>query len=67
MTVEEVVAAARLGRSTVFKAMNPNPAYRAGIPFLPSVRIGRARRSRAAAFQAWLAALEQANAATDAA
>lgn len=45
-------------RSTLYLAMHPDPARRNGLPFLPSVKVGKRRLIRTEALRAWLAAQE---------
>jgi hypothetical protein len=48
-----------LGRTLIFRAAHPDPAYRAGLPFLPTLKVGRLRRVRLEAGRRWLAELER--------
>ncbi len=52
LTLPEAQRAARFSRTTLYKAMHADPAYRGGLPERPSLRIGRARRIRVATLQA---------------
>lgn len=56
---EETARALRCGRSLIYKAINPDPARRDGLPFLPSFKIGRCRRIRTETRRAWLKQLEE--------
>jgi hypothetical protein len=49
------------GRSTKYKAISPDPAKRAGLPFLPSFTIGRRRLILAADHREWLDKLRAAS------
>ena len=44
----------------IYRAMNPDPAKRKGVPFLPSFKIGVSRRIRTETRRKWLADLEAA-------
>ena len=46
------------GRSTKYKALNPNPAKRGGLPLLPSFTAGRRRLILAADHREWLQKLK---------
>jgi hypothetical protein len=59
-SVEETAHHSGVGRSTIYKAINPDPAKRDGLPFLASFTVGRRRLIRTSTRQAWLAALEAA-------
>lgn len=48
-------------RSLIYKAINKDPAKRAGLPFLPSFKVGRRRLIRLARRRAWLSELEAAH------
>lgn len=56
--VAAAIKMAGASRSFLYVAMNPDPAKRGGIPFLPSVKIGKRRLIRTEALRAWLAAQE---------
>lgn len=58
VSVDDAARMAHLGRTTLYKAMHPDPKYRAGLPFLPSIKIGKARRLRVPTLRSWLAELE---------
>ena len=47
------------GRSTKYKAINPDPRKRDGLPFLPSFTIGRRRLILAVDHQKWLDQLRE--------
>jgi hypothetical protein len=47
------------GRSTKYKAINPDPRKRDGLPFLPSFTIGRRRLILAVDHQKWLEQLRK--------
>jgi hypothetical protein len=53
------------GRSTKYKAINPDPQKRDGLPFLPSFNVGRRRLILAADHQEWLEKLRNASLAAD--
>jgi hypothetical protein len=58
--VEEFAAITGLGRTFLYRAMHPDPAYRRGLPLLPSIRAGgRCRRIRLESGRAWLAEMER--------
>jgi hypothetical protein len=57
-TIDEAAKRARLGRTLLYDAINPEKAAEKGLPVLPSLKIGKLRRVRAEAFRAWLRALE---------
>ncbi len=48
----------RVGRTMVYRALNEDPEYRKGLPFLPSLKIGKLRRIRTTTGNKWLADLE---------
>jgi hypothetical protein len=54
VSVDEATHLANIGRTKLYQAMNPDPRYRAGLPFLPSIKIGKARRLRMQTLRAWL-------------
>jgi hypothetical protein len=56
----EAAQRSNLGRSTIYKAINPDPAKRDGLPFLRSFKVGRRRLILTATRRAWLAELEAA-------
>jgi hypothetical protein len=58
VSVDDATYVANIGRTKLYQAMHPDPKYRAGLPFLPSIRIGKARRIRVATLRTWLAELE---------
>lgn len=62
ISVETAAGLADLGRSTLYKALHPHPGRRDGLPFLPSLKIGKTRRIRVEALRNWLAELEAASA-----
>ena len=47
-----------LGRTLIYRAANADPVYRAGLPLLPTFKVGRLRRVRLEAGRRWLAELE---------
>jgi hypothetical protein len=53
------------GRSTKYKAINPDPQKRDGLPFLPSFNVGRRRLILAVDHQEWLEKLRNASLAAD--
>jgi hypothetical protein len=57
---DQAAAACGLCRSMIYQAMNPDPAKRKGLPFLPSFKIGVSRRIRTETRRKWLADLEAA-------
>jgi hypothetical protein len=58
-SVEETAHKVGLGRSIIYRALNPDPAKRDGLPFLPSLKAGKRRLIRVAARRAWLNELEE--------
>jgi hypothetical protein len=58
-SVEETAHKVGLGRSLIYRALNPDPAKRDGLPFLPSLKAGKRRLIRAEARRAWLKQLEE--------
>jgi hypothetical protein len=46
-----------VGRSMVYMALNPNSSKRAGLPFLPSFKVGKLRRITMPNLKAWVADL----------
>jgi hypothetical protein len=58
LTVGEVAKRARLGRTLIYDAINPEKAAEKGLPVLPSFKIGKLRRVRAESFRTWLRTLE---------
>ena len=49
---------AELGRTLIYRAMSNDPVYRGALPYLPSLKVGRARRIRLETGRAWLRELE---------
>jgi hypothetical protein len=47
-----------VGRSIIYRTMSDDPAYRGMLPYLPSLKIGRARRIRLVTGRDWLHKLE---------
>jgi hypothetical protein len=43
-SILDTCAALNLGRSSVFKMLNPDPVKREGLPYLRSYKVGKARR-----------------------
>jgi hypothetical protein len=58
-SVENTAHKTGVGRSILYLAMHPDPARRRGIPFLPSLKIGKRRLVRAEARREWLRQLEE--------
>jgi hypothetical protein len=58
-SVDETAHKVGLGRSIIYRALNPDPAKRDGLPFLPSLKAGKRRLIRVAARRAWLKQLEE--------
>jgi predicted DNA-binding transcriptional regulator AlpA len=58
-SVEETAHKVGLGRSIIYRALNPDPSKRDGLPFLPSLKAGKRRLIRAEARRAWLRQLEE--------
>lgn len=63
VSVDKFAEISDLGRSFVYRALHPDPAYRRGLPFLPSVKVGKRRLIRLEAGRQWLTALETKSAA----
>ena len=61
LTVDDTARVAGICRTTVYRAMNPDPRYRNGLPFLASIKLGKCRRIRVATLRDWLAELEAAS------
>lgn len=59
--VGEAARMAGFGRSTLYIAMDPDPSKRGRLPFLASLKLGKARRIRVPTLRAWLEELERAN------
>ena len=59
LRIEEFARRCGVGRTIVFRAANPNPDYRRGLPFLPTVKLGRCRGVRPETAWKWLAELER--------
>ena len=57
-SVEVTAHLCGVGRSTIYEAINPDPAKRKGLPFLRSFKVKTARRISRDARLEWLAALE---------
>ena len=57
-SVDEFAQRARLGGTLVYRALNEDTDYRKGLPFLPSLKIGKLRRIRTVTGNEWLASLE---------
>lgn len=49
-----------VGRTLVYRAAHPDAEYRRGLPYLPTVKLGRCRGVRPETGREWLAKLEQA-------
>ena len=58
-SVEEAAHASGVGRSIIYRAINPDPAKRGGLPFLPSVKVGKRRIILRPTRRAWLRQLEE--------
>jgi hypothetical protein len=58
-SVEDTAHKAGVGRSIIYRALNPDPAKRGGLPFLPSLKVRKRRLIRAEARRAWLRQLEE--------
>jgi hypothetical protein len=43
-SVPDTCVALKLGRSSVFKMLNPDPVKREGLPYLRSYKVGKVRR-----------------------
>ena len=57
-SVDAAGKAAGVSRAYLYQAMNPDPAKRGGVPFLPSLKVGKRRLIRMESLRAWLAAQE---------
>jgi hypothetical protein len=60
LTVDDAARIAGLSRTFLYQSMNLDASYREGLPFLPSIKVGKARRIRLGTLRQWLASLEQA-------
>jgi hypothetical protein len=58
-SVDAAAKTAGLGRVLLYQAINDDPEYRRGIPYLPSIKVGKRRLIRVAALREWLASLEK--------
>ena len=58
-SVEETAHKLDLGRSIIYRALNPDPAKRGQLPHLPSLKVGKRRLIRTEARRAWLKQLEE--------
>jgi hypothetical protein len=58
--IEEAARKSGLGRSTLYLAMNKDPAKRKGLPFLPYLKVGKARLILTESRRQWLRELEAA-------
>lgn len=61
VSVDDAARVAGVGRTSLYKAMSSDPDRREGFPYLPSIKVGRARRIRLSTLRTWLAALEAAS------
>jgi hypothetical protein len=60
LRIEDFARRCGVGRTIVFRAANPDPDYRRGLPYLPTVKLGRCRGVRPETGRQWLAELERA-------
>ena len=58
VAVDEFARRAGVGRSLLYRAMSSDPEYRGNLPYLASLKLGRARRIRLETGRAWLRELE---------
>jgi hypothetical protein len=58
-SVDEAAHNSNLGRSILYRALNPDPDKRDGLPFLPSLKVGKRRLILRETRRAWLRQLEQ--------
>jgi hypothetical protein len=58
-SIYEAAHNSNLGRSTICKAISPDPRKRGNLPFLPSIKIGHRRIILRATRLAWLKQLEE--------
>lgn len=58
-SVEQAAHASGISRSFIYRALSPDPAKRRGIPFLPSVKVGKRRIILRPTRRAWLRKLEE--------
>ena len=58
-SIEDTARKAGVGRSIIYRALAADPAKRGGLPFLPSLKVGKRRLIRAEARRAWLRQLEE--------
>ena len=61
LTVDDTARVAGICRTMVYRAMNPDPRYPNGLPFLASIKLGKCRRIRVPTLREWLAELEAAS------
>ena len=59
--IQDHCRATHTGRSTTYKALNPDPAKRDGLPYLPSFHVGRRRLILVEDSLKWLAKLKAAS------
>jgi hypothetical protein len=60
VSVDDAARISGFCRSFLYPALNPDPAKRKGLPYLPSLKVRKARRIRLSTLRQWLADLEQA-------
>lgn len=58
-SVEDTARKAGVGRSIIYRALNPDPMKRDGLPYLPSLKVGKRRLIRSEARRTWLKRLEE--------
>ncbi len=60
VSVDDAARISGFCRSFLYPALNPDPAKRKGLPYLPSLKVRKARRIRLSTLRQWLANLERA-------
>jgi len=58
-SIEETARACGLGRTIIYQAINPDPAKRGGLPFLPSLKARKRRLVLVEVRRAWLRKLQE--------
>ena len=58
-SVDIAAQKAGLGRVMLYRAISDDREYRKGLPFLPSLKVGKRRLIRVAALREWLAGIEK--------
>lgn len=58
LSVEDAARRAGVGRTFMYQALSPDEGKRDGLPYLPSIKVGRRRLVRVSTLRNWLAKLE---------